>query len=88
MLRAYGSEGGWDIAFHEDAQATSRERARRKVLFVDSLHELAALAALGVSYRRTYLIGRDDDGLADQAEDYGVTALLTCPDHWFGPSCP
>ena len=85
MLRSYGALGEWDIEFHEDAQSLIASGKRQRVLFVDSLQELAYLQTLGRLPSRVYLLGKHDDALAEEAELYGVKALLTCPAHWFEP---
>lgn len=83
MLRLYGREGSWLITFYEDAADLCSKRPAAPTLFVDSLQDLAVLRTLGRLPTAVYLLGPDDEDLAEEAEDYGVTPLLTCPDHWF-----
>jgi len=84
MLRSYGEQGGWKIEFHEDADRYVGKGVPQAILFVDSLSELQNITARRPLARvRVYLLGPDDECLAEEAELYGVKALLTCPDHWF-----
>lgn len=83
MLRAYGLQGGWQITFFDTAWHMAVKNPASPTLFVDSLNEIATLHSLGKAPNQIYLLGPDDDELAEVAEDYRVTMLLTCPVHWF-----
>lgn len=84
-LQLYGQFGGWDICFHSDPTQYCLASTKYSLLFVDSLDVLEGIGESRGSQVRVYLLGPDRKELAEQAEEHGVVALLTCPDEWFDP---
>lgn len=83
MLMILAQAGGWTVTFFHDAVHYSGSSLRRAIVLTDRLAVVEELRAQGRGLPPVYLIGPDSDELAQAAESFGVTALLTCPDAWF-----